>query len=839
MTLIFAVTISGSASAVSNNASYTIGQNVTQQAYNDVNLGFKHSEKNLVITTAGSAKLKSRTTEKSLGAIIDKTSSLSNSQKITYGNGNLVQLNDPYGTLKYIFVSQAANGDLKAKKFIVISNGTKYTITSTLTVLISANITQTQWNYAKKQLGSDLFSIASIANAWSNDAPIDLLALAQTNKRISTGTISGYVASKAFIKQYPSKSANKEYIVMTVPGGYDDDGFSFLTPWNYRYYAINGTNPLESAYIQWNGTKRTLVLVKFNDNLKTEFKTETGITVVPGTISEIQFNNWLLGFLKNNPGHIITIEKTAIISQTNLDYLIGSSDNNGKVIKPGKGLSEAGRKYILSLNNAKTPFTIKSVLSDDSRYDQYVNLGHEIALKAKYLLTKLKINGVRVTYGNISVSTAPVYATAGGVLINGFHDGFASVVGTDPNNIISLFNPYNSDSYLNHYLNSVFYIKGTNSTGGEALYSVQAQYDPVTNKLTWSNIVNLLPAVKSGVPQGINSTDAGTDRDGNAYFTSGMGAMPWSVMGYLWSKNVSYDIKKAWNCVGHCMSGVQDLALIQSIVQQYPLGTGESYKVIAPTGLNGVQTSRFWGALSNMLGVSVGTGTAYTNPSASDNYGPPSSLIVIKWNQATHTGTAINIQFNFPKDFTDLPEEYTDLLTNTDKNALEKYLSSLSTTKTSIKIDKTGLDQLLASENPSQFMENYNSQTNPTNATTTNTANSTTTSTANSTTTSTANSTTTNTANSTTSTSNSDNQYHLSAADETNSQNVGQEAGQSTQGKTDSGLKGKITEITQVNPLSSTGSSGNPVAIAVGIAFVVLLVGLGFFKGSIIALIKK
>lgn len=819
LTLIFAVIISGSASATSNNASYTIGQKVTQQAYNDVNLGFKHSEKNLVITTAGSAKLNRGTTEKSLGAIIYKTSSLPNGEKITYGNGNLVLINDPYGTLKYIFVSQAANGDLKAKKFIVISNGSKYTISSSATVSISANINQTQWNYAKKQLGNDLFNIASIANAWSNNAPIDLLALAQTNKRIDTGTISGYTASKAFIKQYPPKSANKEYIVMTVPGGYDDDGFTFLTPWNYRYYAIKGYNPLESAYIQWNGIKRTLVLVKFNDNLKTEFKTEKGITVVPETISEIQFNNWLLGFLKNNPGHLITIEKTAIVTQTNLNYLLGSSDDNGKVTKPGKGLSEAGRKYILGLTNAKTPFTIKSILSDDSKYDQYVNLGHEIALTAKNLLTNLKINGVHVTYGSISVSTAPVYATAGGVLINGFQDGFASVLGTDPNNIISLFNPYNSDSYLNHYLNSVFYIKGTNSTGGEALYAVEAQYDPVTNKLTYSNLVNLLPAVKSGVPEGINSTDAGIDRNGKAYFTSGMGAMPWSVMGYIWSKNVSYDIKKAWNSVGHCMCGVQDLALIQSIIQQYPLGDGESYKVIAPTGLNGVQTSRFWGALSDLLGVSVGTGTAYTNPSLNDNYGPPSSLIVIKWNPTTHTGTAINIQFKFPNDFTDLPEVYTDLLTKADKNTLEKYLSSLSTTEKSTKIDKNGLDQLLTSKNPSEFLENYKYSTNPTNPTNATPP--------------------TNPTNSTSSTSNSDNQYHLSAAGETNSQNVGQDPGQSTQGKTDSGHKGKISEITQVNPTSSSGSSSNPWVIAIGISFVVLLVGLGFFKGSIIALIKK
>ena len=826
VTLILTLMLSGTVSAANSNDTYAIGKNVTNQALKDTGLGLNKSSENLVITTAGSAKLNKKTTEKSLSGIIDRTSSLSKGQKITYGNGNLVQINNPNGALKYVFISKSSTGILKAKKFVVTAKGSSYTITSSKTVIISPNITQSQWDTAKQQLGSDLFSIVSIANAWANDAPIDLLAQAESNGRISYGTIGGYAATKAFIKQYPTNSASKDYISIVNPGGYDDDAFTYLVPWNYRYITSNGSNLLENVYIQWNSTgvkKGTLVLFKFNESLFDLYKSQTGTTVANGTLSEIQFNNWLLGILKNNPGQLLNIEKTAVINQTDLDYLIGTDT------VPGKGLSEEGKNYILNLANATTQFTVTTgtVLSDDSKYADYVTLGKQIAQHAKEVLSVLPH-----AYGNISVATAPVYATASGVYIRGFYDGFASVVGTDPNNIISLLNPYTFDSYLNDLLSAIFYMNGKNSTGGDTLYAIQAQYNPLTGTLTWSNPVDLLPAVESGTPgaiEGVNST-VGKDQNNVNYFNTGMGAMPIAVMGYIWSKNVSYDVKKAWNNVAHCMWGVQDLALVQSILQQYPLGSNEHYIVIGATpNADNVYFSRYWAALNYLLDVSPGTGTSYTNNGNWDGYAPTEGTVLITWDDATNTGIVRIIDFNvYDDDFTDDPNWYTNL--QNDPVALAKYLSNRAHTLKETKIDQKGLKELLASGNAIQFIQNYVyvEPTTPTKPTTP-------TNSSNSQQNGTSNSKSTDGTEQSTGTSG----VSVSAADTTSS-SVGENSGQTEEGQQfNSGHNGKATEISEANPSSSSGGSDTSFWIIIGAAILAVLVGLGFFKGTILGFIKK
>ena len=831
LTILFAIVLSGTVSATSNDT-YAIGENITQKALNDTNLGLNESDKNLVITTAGSAKLNNQTTEGSISGIINTTSSLTGDQKITYGNGNLIQINDPYGSLIYIFVSKTNSGALVAKKFTVTFNGLSYLITASDSVFISADITESQWNYAKQQLGDELFSIASIANIWANDAPIDLLALAESYERIAPGSISGYAATKAFIKQYPTNTVSKDYVIIVVPGGYDDDAFTYLVPWNYRYITSNGTNLLESAFIQWNstGTKQgTLVLFKFNEDLYNEFKTLTGITVVEGTLSEIKFNNWLLELLKTNPGHLITIEKTAVINKTDLDYLIGNDTNSGK------GLSDEGKSYILNLTDASASFnvTTSSVSSDDSKYNDYVTLGQTIAQNAQNVL-----NSLPGAYGNVSVATAPVYGTASGIYIRGFYDGFASVLGTDPNDIIALLNPYLFDSYLNHLFSAIFYIKGINSTGGDTLYALQVQYNPLTGNLTWSNPVDLLPAVKSGTPgaiPGVNST-VGKDQNNVSYFTSGMGAMPFAVMGYIWSEDVPYNIKEAWNRVAHCMSGVMDLSLIESILQNYPLDDGEKYTVIGPTP-NGdnVYFSRFWAALNYLLDVSPGTGTSLTNNGVRDGYGPPTDkFVIIRENKETGKVTIDVVTLSQDMILTDLPKIFTEFVKN--PNAVvdvdgtpltfSEYLSTLySVTEKEIVVDGDTLQKFLASGNPLESILNYvpstsNEEENPSeNPSSTGTS-------------------PTGTVSSTQSTEVSGQAVSAASSQSTGS-NAGDQ-GQTTPGSSSTTQTGTASEVSTVGTnSSSTGGSQTPLVAGIGIVILVILVGFGFYKGGLGGLIGK
>lgn len=794
---LFAIIVSGGVSATNSTDGYVIGQNVTQQTYNDVNFGLNQSEKNLVITTAGSAKLNNQTTEKSLSGIIDNTSSLSNNQKITYGNGNLVQINDPFGDLKYIFVSKMGSV-LKAKKFLVTSNGSSYTISSSDTVFISAELTPSQWNYAKQQLGDDLFSIASIANAWSNGAPIDLLTLAESNGKIAPGTISGYALTNGFIKQYPNNSS-KEYYILTVPGGYDDNGPIYFMPWNYNLVAIDGLNPLESAYIQWDTStkKGTLALVKFNENLYTEFKTSTGITVVDGTSSEIKFNNWLLNLLKNNPGKLLTIEKTAIINQTDLTYLAGNSTQSGK------GLNETVRNYIFNLTDASAPFNVSSAISDDSKYAAYVTLGQSIAQQAKNVLTALP-----GTYGNVAVSTAPVYATAGRIYIRGFYDGFASVLGTDPNNIISLRNPYNFDSYVNHYFNSVFYIKGNNGTQ-DVLYAIQVQYNTLNDTLTWSNPVDLSNGTGSpkGIPGISNST--GKDQGGIAYFTSGMGSMPWAVMGYLWTQNISYDVKKEWNIIGHCMSGPAILAVSQYILSSFPLGPDEHYIQIGQPFGNTISNARNDNERTLALDAYPGLGNFYTGDGSNDN-----EFKIAILNERTGNMTIYHFAFNSAL--------LTTLRTNekSTANSAVWYADVLSGHAI------TTFNDIFKGFNITKIEHISKNQGS---SSTTNTSTS-------------GSGTGTTSSGETTGHSSNGSVSSVSAASSTSSvssQSVGDESGQTTPGQdANSAQNGKVSEISTVDSNSSSGGSGSTLYIVIGITILAILVVLGFFKSSLMGLIK-
>lgn len=822
VTLILTLMLSGTVSAANSNDTYAIGKNVTNQALKDTSLGLNKSSKNLVITTAGTAKLNNKTTEKSLSGIIDRTSSLSKGQKITYGNGNLVQINNQFGALKYVFVSKSSTGILKAKKFVVTANGSSYTITSSKTVIISPNITQSQWNTAKQQLGNDLFSIASIAGAWSNDAPIDLLALTESNGKISYGTISGYAATKAFIKQYSNYNRSKEYVILTVSGGYDDDGFIYFAPWNYKYFAQNGSNPLESAYIQWDTKAKTgnLVLFKFNETLLSLYKTQTGTTVVSGTLSEIQFNNWLLGILKNNPGQLLTIEKTAVINQTDLDYLYGTNST------AGKGLSENGRNYIFNLTNAAASFTVttSTVLSDDSKYEYYVTLGKQIAQQAEDLLK------IRKAYGDIAVSTAPVYATAGGIYIHGFYDGFASVLGTDPNNLIGIGNPYNFDSYVNNrYFNSVFYKKGINSTGGQVLYAIQAKYDTLTDNLTWSNPVDVTKAHMK--PEGIPEVSTGAGGAAGEFFMSGMGAMPWSVTGYIWSINLPYDIKRTWNKIAHCMSPPKILSVNLNILSQLPLGPDEYYILLGQGSLSSSgDTARTDAARTYGLDVYPGSGTFYTP-------GDSSSTIVVRWNDKTKTGTVSLITFdsaalqalqNSEDAYKDVesPIWFANVIAGKTKTTLADIAKAFNVTK-EIVITENELKALAASGNPVKFIQEY-VPTTPTQPTTPTNSSS-----------GQQNSTSSSTSSNGTEQSNDAFGVSVSAAD-TTSTSVGENSGQTKEGQqSNSGQNGKATEISEANPSNSSGGSDNSFWIIIGAAILAVLVGLGFFKGTILGYIKK
>ena len=289
----------------------------------DANLGLNQSAGNLVITTAGSATLNDQSSEGGAQAVVDTTSSLATGQAITHGSGNLLSLNDPNGPLTYTFVSLATNGALRAKTYTVTGTGLSYIISHGSSVYIGADMTQDQWNYAIEQLGANAYSIICIANLWASGAPADLLAETFTTGNINAGTIASYAMTRSFALTYP----NGSNYVITNAGGLDDDALMYgVFGFNEILFSTSSGTPGETAFINYNTDSNNgdrygvLALMKIND-LTSQFKAATGITVVAGTLSEIQYNLWLLNLLKTNPAALFTVETLRSVSENDIAYL--------------------------------------------------------------------------------------------------------------------------------------------------------------------------------------------------------------------------------------------------------------------------------------------------------------------------------------------------------------------------------------------------------------------------------------------------------------------------------------------------------------------------------------
>jgi parallel beta-helix repeat protein len=674
-----------------------VGQNVTQLALNDQYLNFTHANNTLLITNAGSATLNGTTTEGSEASIVNITSTLPLNQRISYGKGNIITINDPNDPLEYTFITQLANDYLMAKKFVVTGTESNYTIQSSETVYIGANMTTTQWNNATKQLGADAFNLISIANAWACGAPLNLLDEAQSTGKIVPGVISGYTMAKSMVDVYAPDTMH-EFVVITNSGGYDDDAADYFMPWNYKYYAMNGVNPLESAYIYWSkgSATGTLVLMEFNNNLTNQFEKQTGITVVNGTTSEIKYTDWLINLLNTNPSKILTILKTASINQTDLNYLYGNSTTTGH------GLSSAGLNYIMNLTNASTPFKVPSSITPINNYSQMENAGQHMAETASNILNSLSNSN----HSQIAVVTAPIWATSDNYLISGVYDGISSVLNTDSlMNLMGIKNPYNYDSYVNSNLVAVFIQKiGVDSTGNILINLVEAVYNPLTNTTTYSNPIELV-------------NDNVQYYDGSA--GAGMFDMPaWLRTSELWGANASYSFMVDFEQIACCCWGPGIMMTNNNILSQLPNGPNESYIIIglAHDGMSTFGLGKTTSGRMYDLDVSPSNGTFYT-PGEVYNLSNFAG-IVINWNNVTKTGIASLITFDSsilstlqgnesaPYNQTALIVYYNDILAGKTKATVSDIASAFTIVK-QIYVTQSDLTSLTAAgNNPVSYVEN-------------------------------------------------------------------------------------------------------------------------------------
>jgi formylmethanofuran dehydrogenase subunit E-like metal-binding protein len=660
------MSIMGSASAA-DNSTYGVGVNVTQQAMANTNLALNQSNSNLVITTAGSAQLNGKTTEDSVQGVVDTTSSLSKGQAITHGSGNLLTINDPNGALWYLFVSKTGNS-LWAQKYTVDKTGK---ITSTGVWNIGANQNSTQLKPAIDALG---FNLVAIANLWAAGAPADLMAGTFTTGNIDAATISSYAMTRSFALTYPSLSNTESNYVITTAGGLDDDTLIYgAFGFNEILFSTSSGTPGETAFIHYNTNNNVrsgvLALMKEND-LTSTFTAATGIKVVAGTWSEIQYDLWLLNKL-TDASSLFTVEALKSVNEANIKYL-WYDDSLGY----GHGIDKT---YIAGLSDASITWNTNVV--PVTYYDAMFALGQQ-TFNTAYSSGLFSLEDLAA--GNVAMVVAPYYVN----LLNtyslvGFIDGIVSAahalltanqaaltsegytnpVGFTIDNILQIRNPWTWGSNTGSSLTSVFVkvdrakyletrdiddlvMSGVRVTSkylsGSTNLETPASLNPKLTGMSTNPIFNVSP---SQIPSG---TVIGGSQMINGKQTQISGITIPAVAGiaYAWAGNAPYSYIRTISRVG-CICSAREYEAAISAMGQFPLGSGGYYLLMALTqfGQNGLpsETNRQISARTTAYGVSPSLGTYYSVGRSSDsNY----DSILIAWDSTTNTGTAALIRFD-------------------------------------------------------------------------------------------------------------------------------------------------------------------------------------------------
>lgn len=600
MMMILALTIASTLSgAVCAADTYDIGINVTKQAMSDVDLGLSTSESNLVITTGSTAHLDDgSTTEDSVSAIVNTTSSLSDGQAITYGSGNLLIVNDPKGLLTYTFVSLASNGELWAQKYIVTGTSTSYSITHGSSVYIGADMTQGEWNDALQGLGENAYNLIAIANLWAAGAPANLLATTYNTGTIDASIMSNYAVLRQYLQNYPSGTS---YLFVT-PGGFDDDTIFFdVFPGSFKLYAMNGGDPAKIGIMQYDDNSKTgFLLIMLENDLTRMFKAETGISFVERTLSEIQYNFWLFNLLKTNPATLYTVLEMKTIDEVAFNYIWYDSN-----LGYGHGLVE---DFIAGLPDLSTTYDRSQGVIPPVNIAKMKDLGKKILDEAQNALgyTSSDEFVADMKNGKIGVLVAPYYVNFDGMSILGLLDGINYYGALTISTLMTNWHSWN------------------HGTDGFKVIFFRLESVDLQNALN-TVITRILV---TATPNGDDYTLSTAEGNGPGYI---------KILSLAYAQGASWDLVRSVR--RGCMKTEQMYDASIYGMNEYPLGPNEQYMVIELT-----PEMRAFMFRTALLGVSLGTGTYFTTGMASTYEN--AVYILIKWNKITKTGVAALIQYN-------------------------------------------------------------------------------------------------------------------------------------------------------------------------------------------------
>lgn len=583
---------------------YKLGHEVTTAA--DSLLHFSSADDLLVVTTAGLTRINNVTTEKALEGIINGAKGY-----ITYGKGNILTLSavrsDPTN-----FAFFVRNGNSLTMAFY--KNG--------LTTPIyygnaGPELSNEEWKTLQRLLGKeDAYSYISIANSWASGIPKDVLTQATYHGHVCTGLISGQAMIQTLLKYYPPRGEsglpleNTAYYVVSVPGGSDDDAFTWtmdITPGKRAYIGIDTmVNKTITGFIRWNKTSDTgiLIIMSYNEEkLKSEFKSISGLNPDSSATADLKYQNWLISQLKNNPTSLVTIlYEFEGLTKDNLVYLMGEEIGKGNVTKSAHGLD---MNYILSLGLKTAKREIQNTTKEIKlTKEQLKQIGIDASNMAISYFKSIGIN-VEKDYSNLFVLTSAGYVRVNGTSSEMVYDGIKEVLGSTLSRKTLL--PVHTALWKDLLFD--FFWVDANNNKNTASYSLK--YDPDTGSLI---------------------VTGNTTKNSNYILQK--------VLIY----DPPYDALIAWLFHNHVCGGSSPGYLISDyIFNELPLGEDESYIYIT-TNDNCKDD-----VISRLLGVSPGMENYYNLRYDNSVTNKSNVGIVVKWNKATQTGELIIINWKGPK----------------------------------------------------------------------------------------------------------------------------------------------------------------------------------------------
>ncbi|MEA1894964.1 MAG: FmdE family protein [Euryarchaeota archaeon] len=204
-----------------------------------------------VLTDAGYVKVNGATTENCITTLRNETG-------CSIGDGNLLTIHRSVNNPLWFAIF---DNETKDCVYAVYSDGV---FTATKVNIDGENATTSDgWTAMKTALGSDAFTVVTIANAWGCGAPYDFLKCAEFHNHLCPGITSGYMLGDYLQKEYPLGDGEK-YVVIACPVWCKDDALQIMLDTTVGKRGIfvknmpaHDEDALENVagiYIVWNGT---------------------------------------------------------------------------------------------------------------------------------------------------------------------------------------------------------------------------------------------------------------------------------------------------------------------------------------------------------------------------------------------------------------------------------------------------------------------------------------------------------------------------------------------------------------------------------------------------------